>query len=525
MEDKLVLYEEDIVEETDLKKNNNINSVNCLDIEKKIFFNKKNNKTLNKKINLEEQSIENIFLLDMYNLLYKDKPIIKDIKSMKKSYDVLNNIIRNYSTNNEFEELKKNTTFNSFASIISSQIICDDIINKNSKLFNIMHHLNQTQKNIDAFENTINWKREVYNKMEDNPTKQEIKKDIDEQTYYLSKFQKDLQQYSNELDKLVDNNLESISDSTDYLIKQTNEKLNSISTFLNKTNTGSIEDNAQNLDKDTINVLCEIINNDKFFKYFIKIIGSMRAEAIKCAKQKISFKGYVIKDVVTGNNISNLLSSEKIFLANEKTKKTFYKNYTEKNLLQYNKTDLSSQGPIIICRDCSGSMNIKNRNAWTAAFCVATLQNAKIQKRNLRIVDFRDYAISKDYLYKNNNLLIDTMRICRTKVTGGTNFNSALHEAYKAIDTSKFNDADIIFITDGESTINKKDYSTFEKIKKRKKVNMYTICIRDDSYSDENDRLNNLSDKVYKIYDKEIDNGKDIEFVFKEVFKSISEKK
>lgn len=496
----------------------NVNSIECLDIEKAIYKNTHSSDSLDSC----NDNIETILGIDLYNLLYKDKPVIRDLKSMKEPYDTLNSIIRKCVKSYSFEEFKKNTTLNSAKSLIASQFMQNEITAYCRNLLDTARSLELQQNNIEYLKNYLECKKDIYNKTSDDSLKDEIEE-------LENRIQKRQETCSVETEKLNTLNKEyqqKVSpDLIDNISNICNQRLNNAQKLFNSAGVEDYEDNLEQLDAGCINKLSKMLLRQDSFNYLFDMLGKTRDIAVKFANKKDATNGYVAEDVITGNNIANLLPSQLTILANEKTKKTFYKNYSEKNLLQYEKSDIFSQGPIIICRDCSGSMTFNNRCDWATAICVAMYHSAKHQKRDLRIVDFSDFASYIDYLAKDNNNTKAIIDICSRCFIGGTNFSIALKTAFNAINASKFENADIVFITDGEDNISKRDLSSFLNTKKRKKVNMYTIYIGAKNIDSATCKeLNSLSDEIYCISDNELKRADDNSKI-KEVFKKISERR
>lgn len=496
----------------------NINSIECLDIEKAIYKNTHANDGLNPC----NDNVETILGIDLYNLLYKDKPVIRDLKSMKEPYDILNNIIRKCVKSYSFEEFKRNTTLNSAKSLIASQFMQDEITAYYRNLLNAVRTLEVQQNNTEYLKNSLECKKDIYNKTNDDSLKEEIEE-------LENTIQERQETYLEEAEKLNTLNekcqQKTSPDLIDSISNICNQRLNNAQKLFNSAGVEDYEDNLEQLNAECINKLSQMLLRQDSFNYLFDMLGKTRDIAVKFANKKNDTNGYVAEDVITGNNIANLLPSQLTILANEKTKKTFYKNYSEKNLLQYEKSDALSQGPVIICRDCSGSMTFNNRCDWATAMCVAMYHSAKHQKRDLRIVDFSDIVNYIDYLAKDNDNTKAIIDICSRRFSGGTNFSIALKTAFNAVNVSRFENADIVFITDGEDNISKRDFSNFLNTKKKKKVNMYTIYIGAKNISSVTCKeLNSLSDEIYCISDNELkrtgDNSK-----IKEVFKKISERR
>jgi uncharacterized protein with von Willebrand factor type A (vWA) domain len=250
----------------------------------------------------------------------------------------------------------------------------------------------------------------------------------------------------------------------------------------------------------------ERIRKSNKLKRFTKAIGKMKNMALKDFKKKTKEEKVEIEDVKLGNELNHLIPSELINLAIPALSPLFYKNFTEKNLLEYDKTSEESQakGPIIVCLDESGSMNEprntdSSKEVWSKALTVGILEIAQLQKRDFICIKFNGY-LGKTFEFKkgefNTNKLLSMLEEFSG---GGTNFRFPLEKSLDLIKTSRYKKADIVFITDGEARLEKDFIKYFNKIKEEKEFSCFGVLI-DAGYNSDGS-LNSFCDKITKVSD------------------------
>jgi uncharacterized protein with von Willebrand factor type A (vWA) domain len=211
--------------------------------------------------------------------------------------------------------------------------------------------------------------------------------------------------------------------------------------------------------------------------------------------------------VTTGGNLEQVLPSEKMALANEKTKMDFLRRYHQKELLQYKSKELpAGKGPLIVCCDVSGSMR-GVQEQWAKAVVLALAEIAQRQKRNFACILFNTIVVGTWVIPKgawNPSAIIE---IAQTAPSGGTNFDLPLLKAYELICGSKFNKADVAFITDGKCQVDETHLKAFKDAKLRKGFAVFTVLI-DIGNKASGSTVSEFSDEVITVSSlTELDDG------------------
>lgn len=230
-----------------------------------------------------------------------------------------------------------------------------------------------------------------------------------------------------------------------------------------------------------------------------ELIGSFKLLARQVFSKKGSDGTTSINSVTTGGDLEQVLPSEKMMLGNDVTKLDFLRRYHQKELLQYKSKNLpAGKGPMVVCCDVSGSMTGKPEH-WSKATMLALAEVAQKQRRDFACILFRSVVAGTWIIPKgtwNPEAIIDMAEMAPS---GGTRFIAPLSEALEIINKSRFRKADIVFITDGDSSLKDRFVTKFNQAKERKGFTVFTVLIKTDSST--NDTVNSFSDEVITLTD------------------------
>jgi len=163
-----------------------------------------------------------------------------------------------------------------------------------------------------------------------------------------------------------------------------------------------------------------------------------------------------INGVSIGNNTSLVLPTEIVFASDISTEDVFYYRYTTKQLQQFspkpskqninsNKTNhvtKSSNGPIIVGIDTSGSMNGEPL-AQAITMLYALVDIARKEKRACLLITF---SVSAKVLDVTNPAILETF--LNESDMGGTVIEDMLLTALETLKTKKYQNADVLIISD-----------------------------------------------------------------------------
>lgn len=240
--------------------------------------------------------------------------------------------------------------------------------------------------------------------------------------------------------------------------------------------------------------LAELISKNHKLKRIADWAG--RFKRIARSKHKSLFTEGVSRGGVTlGNDLRNVLPSEIFLYFDKRTKDDFVKRFDEKKLLQYETSgkDNLGQGSIILCLDQSGSMS--GLDEQSKAFALALMSIARRQGRNFVYIPFSKSTGAVRTFIKGKIKPFEMIDIATSFLNGGTSFEPPLKEALKVISKDKFNDGDIIFVTDGESSVSTSFVDEFNKTKKNKSFSVMSLVIGRGNET----TVKQFSDEVVKI--------------------------
>ena len=139
-------------------------------------------------------------------------------------------------------------------------------------------------------------------------------------------------------------------------------------------------------------------------------------------------------------------------LASPDTLPLFLRKVQQKQIKQYCRREpvYKGMGDIICCIDESGS-TAGDAAAWGKAVALTLLDIAAESNRRFAIIHFSGAGSYRtDLFYPKAYTMEDKMRAAETFLDGGTNFETPMSEALCLMKEYGFENADIVFITDGE---------------------------------------------------------------------------
>ncbi|MEE1130729.1 MAG: VWA domain-containing protein [Caryophanon sp.] len=230
------------------------------------------------------------------------------------------------------------------------------------------------------------------------------------------------------------------------------------------------------------------------------LAGRFRRIAKKKQKQKFK-RTMERRNITLGREVERLLPMELANWSMPSSKLDFLRRYSEQQTFIFSTRgkDKRGKGPIIICMDESSSMSMMR--AKSKAFCLALMMIAKKQKRDLAVVPFAttvgDVTLFKRGMSTTNQLI----HFCDQFLNGGTNFERPLDAALTILNESRFQEADIVFVTDGASTLSESFLKQFQETKKRKQFQCLSVVLSTKYTKADAQAVECFSDKVLEVSD------------------------
>lgn len=156
-----------------------------------------------------------------------------------------------------------------------------------------------------------------------------------------------------------------------------------------------------------------------------------------------------------GRDLSRAISSELVMLASPETLPLFLRKYQQGRIKQYQRREpiYKGAGDIICCLDESNSTRGEPA-AWGKAVALTLLEIAADGGRSFALVHFSSSrSIQTDLFRPGTYTAADKMAAAEIFLGGGTNFETPMSEALRLMREEGFENADVVFITDGQCTL------------------------------------------------------------------------
>lgn len=244
--------------------------------------------------------------------------------------------------------------------------------------------------------------------------------------------------------------------------------------------------------------LAEQIKNHDTLKKIAELTGRFRRIAKK--KQKTKHKMTMErKNIAMGQEVARLLPMELANFVMPNSKVDFLRRYAEHQTLLFDTKgkDRRGRGPIIICMDESSSMT--SMKAESKAFCLALLMIARKQKRDFAIIPFASDVGEVRIFSKGRSSAQEILDFSNHFLGGGTNYEKPLRASLNILTKSEFNEADILFVTDGSSFLSSQFLDEFNTIKKKRKFECTTIVLTNLINTVDLKIVHRFSDKVIEV--------------------------
>ena len=175
-----------------------------------------------------------------------------------------------------------------------------------------------------------------------------------------------------------------------------------------------------------------------------------------------------------GSDLSRALTSELAMLASPLTAPMFLRKYQRRQIKQYRRREpvYKGMGDIICCLDESGSTK-GDPAAWGKAVALTLLEIATDGKRKFALIHFSGSTRCQVDIFRPGEYTMeDKMRAAETFLDGGTNFQAPMTKAIQLMKEDGFENADIVFITDGECCLSE-DYQ--EELRQEQTAHRFTV--------------------------------------------------
>lgn len=277
------------------------------------------------------------------------------------------------------------------------------------------------------------------------------------------------------LQQTVQSNSESLLQALDQARQESKQVQEGVKSLLGGLTAGKADAELKKVPlRDKIRLAEKIASTSKM-KEIADWAGRFKQIA-RCKQQSRQCTSIARKGITFGSDIENLLPVEFCYYTHPLMKTDFLRRFAERNTMQFEQggPENLKRGPIVLCLDQSDSMS--SLDIQSKGFTLALMSIARKQRRDLCLIVFSSRLQTFKYV-KGKISVSEMTKLSRTFLGGGTNFASALHEALHVIGESRFKNADVIFVTDGEDRLTTSYLESFLKKKREKKFNVLSLVI------------------------------------------------
>ncbi len=219
---------------------------------------------------------------------------------------------------------------------------------------------------------------------------------------------------------------------------------------------GAWSDEPSEMSRSPVNLaLLSHVRKSPKLRNISKYLGRFREIFAQGKKNGFAYGRGETYSLELGNDLSRAITSELAMLAVPATIPLFLRKYQDKRIKQYRRREpiCKGMGDIILCLDESGSTK-GNAEAWGKAVAMTLLEIAEEQGRKFALIHFSgSNSFHTDLFLPGQYSAEDKMRAAETFLGGGTNFETPLAEAVRLMEQQDFENADIVFVTDGDCVV------------------------------------------------------------------------
>lgn len=274
--------------------------------------------------------------------------------------------------------------------------------------------------------------------------------------------------------KLVDagaaKNREAVSEAVSRAVRAAAEKAEEVQSII-----AAWGDDPGSMEKNEVNTeLLALVRQSDTLRSVAKYLGRFREIFAQTKRNSYAYGRGEKYSLELGNDLSRAITSELAMLASPQTLPLFLRKYQRRQIKQYRRREAvyKGQGDIICCLDESSSTR-GDAAAWGKAVALTLLEIAADSGRSFALIHFSGPdSIKIDLFRPGAYTAADKMAAAECFLGGGTNFERPITETVRLMEYEGFENADVVFITDGECQMGK-DY--LEQLQVEQAVRRFTV--------------------------------------------------
>ncbi len=246
---------------------------------------------------------------------------------------------------------------------------------------------------------------------------------------------------------------------------------------------GAWSNDPSDLKRTPVNeALLERVRRSDTLRDISKYLGRFREIFAQCKRNGFAYGRGEKYSLELGNDLSRALTSELAMLATPQTQPLFLRKYQRRQIKQYRRREpiYKGAGDMICCLDESGSTS-GELASWGKAVALTLLEIAESDGRKFALVHFSGPGSFKtDVFLPKQYSMEDKIRAAETFLDGGTNFRTPLDEALRLMEEDGFENADIVFITDGECELSESYIEALRKVQTERRFTVTGVLLDQD---------------------------------------------
>lgn len=238
---------------------------------------------------------------------------------------------------------------------------------------------------------------------------------------------------------------------------------------------GAWGDDAGNFEKNEVNTeLLALIRKSDVLKNISKYLGRFREIFAQGKRNGYAYGRGEKYSLELGQDLSRAITSELAMLASPQMMPLFLRKYQRRQIKQYQRREpvYKGMGDIICCLDESDSTK-GDAAAWGKAVALTLLEIAASGGRSFALIHFSGSGSFKTDVFRPGEYTAaDKLAAAETFLAGGTNFKTPMQEAMRLMREDGFENADVVFITDGACEL-PEDF--VEQLAKEQEARRFTV--------------------------------------------------